>query len=51
VKILKKLPTQDLRDAEDKMPVGSTPEELAALLDSNIAKWKKLIRDLGLRVE
>ncbi len=31
--------------------VGSTPEELAALVNANIEKWGKLIRDLGVRVE
>lgn len=29
--------------------VGSTPEELAALVNANIEKWGKLIRDLGVR--
>ena len=29
--------------------VGSTPEELATLVNANIEKWGKLIRDLGVR--
>ena len=30
---------------------GSTPEELGALVNANIEKWGKLIRDLGVRAE
>ncbi len=32
-------------------PVGSTPEELGALVNANIEKWGKLIRELGVRAE
>ena len=32
-------------------PVGSTPEELGALVNDNIDKWGKLIRELGVRGE
>ena len=36
-------------DAVD--PVGSTPEEFIAVLQKDIAKWGKIIRDLGIREE
>jgi tripartite-type tricarboxylate transporter receptor subunit TctC len=44
-----------LPDVKDRMfdigleQVGSTPEELAALVNANIDKWGKLIRALGVR--
>jgi tripartite-type tricarboxylate transporter receptor subunit TctC len=31
------------------VPVGSTPEEFAALIKSDIAKWEKVIRDAGIK--
>jgi tripartite-type tricarboxylate transporter receptor subunit TctC len=32
-------------------PVGSSPEEFAATIKSEIAKWGKVIRDAGIRAE
>jgi len=32
-------------------PVGSSPEQFAAYIKSEIAKWGRLIRDIGLRLE
>jgi tripartite-type tricarboxylate transporter receptor subunit TctC len=32
-------------------PVGSTPEEFAAQIKSEIPKWGKVIRDANIRVE
>jgi len=32
-------------------PVGSSPEELASTIRSEIAKWSKLIKDAGIRAE
>jgi len=33
------------------VPVGSTPEELAAMLKAEIAKWHAVIKDAGLKME
>lgn len=32
-------------------PVGSTPQEFAAFIQSEIRKWRKVIQDAGVRVE
>src|SRR5581483_4406832 len=32
-------------------PVGSTPEEFAALIRSDIEQWTKVVRDAGIKVE
>jgi len=32
-------------------PVTSTPAELAAHLKSDIAKWSKVVRDGGIKIE
>lgn len=32
-------------------PAGSTPEEYARVIDREIAKWRKVVRDAGIRVE
>lgn len=37
--------------AEGLEPVGSTPAELASQLQADIAKWGKVIREAGIRVE
>ena len=34
--------------AEGSMPVGSTPDEFSAHIRSEIAKWRKLVKDAGL---
>ncbi len=33
------------------VPVGSTPDEMMALMKSDSAKWGKLIRDIGAKIE
>jgi tripartite-type tricarboxylate transporter receptor subunit TctC len=33
------------------VPVGSTPEELARLLQTEMAKWGPLIRDANIRLD
>jgi len=32
-------------------PVGSSPEEFSVYINSEIAKWGKVIRDAGIRPE
>jgi tripartite-type tricarboxylate transporter receptor subunit TctC len=32
-------------------PVGSTPEQLAALVKSENAKWAKVIKDAGIKLD
>ena len=32
-------------------PIGGTPEELAAVIKADLAKWGKVIRDAGIRAE
>ena len=47
-----KLPDVSKRISElGAEPVGSTPEEFAALIQSEIAKWGKAVRDSGARAE
>ena len=31
--------------------IGSTPEEFAAFIKSDTAKWSKVIKDAGIKVE
>jgi tripartite-type tricarboxylate transporter receptor subunit TctC len=37
-----------MRDAGSSGPVSSTPEELAEILRSEVAKWGPVIRQAGL---
>jgi tripartite-type tricarboxylate transporter receptor subunit TctC len=32
-------------------PVGSTPQEYAAFIQSEIKKWRKVIQDAGVRLD
>jgi tripartite-type tricarboxylate transporter receptor subunit TctC len=32
-------------------PVGSSPEQLAALIKNDIAKWSKVVKATGAKVE
>jgi tripartite-type tricarboxylate transporter receptor subunit TctC len=32
-------------------PIGSDPEQLVAVVRSHTAKWEKVIRDAGLKIE
>ena len=50
--ILRVLERQDVKErflAVGIEAVGSTPQEFAAILKADQAKWGKLIRDLGIR--
>ena len=48
------LSVPDLRERllrEGCTPVGGTPQELAAYVSAETAKWSKIIRDAGIRAE
>jgi tripartite-type tricarboxylate transporter receptor subunit TctC len=48
------LQTPDVRDrmsADGSEPVGSTPEQFGAHIKSEVAKWRKLIQEAGIRAE
>jgi tripartite-type tricarboxylate transporter receptor subunit TctC len=51
---VKILGTPDMRErlgAQGFEPAGSTPEEFAAYIKSEIAKWSKVIRTAGIKPE
>ncbi|MCC6533930.1 MAG: tripartite tricarboxylate transporter substrate binding protein [Burkholderiales bacterium] len=50
-KILKTPETRELLSSRGVEPVGNTPEEFAVFMRSEIAKWAKVARDSGARVE
>jgi tripartite-type tricarboxylate transporter receptor subunit TctC len=37
--------------ADGAAPVGSTPQQFAAFLRSEMAKWAKVIRESGIQLE
>ncbi len=44
----------DLRDrllAEGAIPVGNTPEQFAAFIKNELARWAKVIKSAGIKVE
>ena len=52
--IMKAMTTQDMRDrltAIAMSPVGNTPEEFTAQVKADIARWGKVIRDGGIKVD
>jgi tripartite-type tricarboxylate transporter receptor subunit TctC len=52
--IVRAIETQDVRDrlaAAGVEPKSSSPEELDALLKSEVARWGRIIRDSGVRLE
>jgi len=51
VKMLAAPDTRERLTAQGFEPVGSTPEEFAAYIKSEIAKWAKVIREAGVKVE
>jgi tripartite-type tricarboxylate transporter receptor subunit TctC len=42
---------QDRTAQEGAKPVGSTPPEFERFLRDEIAKWTRIIRDLGLKLD
>lgn len=52
--IMKAMSTQDMRDrltAIAMIPVGNTPEEFTAQVKADIARWGKVIREGGIKVD
>jgi tripartite-type tricarboxylate transporter receptor subunit TctC len=37
--------------AQGADPLGGTPEEFAAAISTDIPKWKKVVKDAGIKVE
>ena len=50
-RIMKLPETRQRLSAVGIEPTSSTPEELAAFIRSETAKWSKIIKDIGLKVE
>jgi tripartite-type tricarboxylate transporter receptor subunit TctC len=51
VKILKTAEVRDRMAADGAEPVSSTPEELAAYIRSETARWAKVVRESGATAE
>ena len=51
VRILKLPETQKQFEFLGFTPVGSTPEELTAIIRSEMAKWSKVLNEIGVRPE
>ena len=52
--IMKAMATQDMRDrltAIAMVPVGNTPEAFTAQVKSDIARWARVIKEGGIRVD
>ena len=51
VQIVKGPQLQELYAKQAMEPVGSTPEEFAAVIKADLAKWSKVIKDAGIQPE
>ena len=51
VNILKSPDTRDKLAADGAEPVGSTPEQFAAFIQSEIDKWSRVVKSSGIHVE
>jgi tripartite-type tricarboxylate transporter receptor subunit TctC len=51
VQIVKGPGLQELYSKQAMEPVGSTPEEFAAVIKADLAKWAKVIKDAGIKPE
>ena len=51
VRILKMPETRKQMESMGFTPNGSTPEELTAILKSEMAKWSKILKEIGVRPE
>ena len=50
-RILQAPEVRDRMSADGSEPVGSTPEQFGAHIKSEVAKWRKLIQEAGIRAE
>lgn len=50
-KVLKLPEVKERMDATGLTPIGSTPEDFGAFLRSEIEKWGKVVRSVGMRIE
>jgi tripartite-type tricarboxylate transporter receptor subunit TctC len=50
-RILKDKRVVELFTTAGLIPIGGTPEELATLLNSEIKRWAKVVKDSGARVD
>jgi len=50
-RIMKLADTRERLSVVGIEPTSSTPEELAAFIQSETAKWSRIIKDIGLKVE
>ena len=51
VKILRAPNTMERLAADGSLVIGNTPEEYAAFLKAEHAKWSKVVREANIRVE
>jgi tripartite-type tricarboxylate transporter receptor subunit TctC len=51
VRILGMPDTQERLAGHGMIPGGGTPEDLGAFLKAEIAKWAKLIKEAGIRIQ
>ena len=51
VKILKRQDVKDIIAGDGAEPVGNTPEEFRKFLDADVAKWAKIVRESGAKLE
>jgi tripartite-type tricarboxylate transporter receptor subunit TctC len=51
VRVMRLPETRDRLAAAGIEPVGSSPEELGSFVRSETAKWGKIIKDIGLKIE
>jgi tripartite-type tricarboxylate transporter receptor subunit TctC len=52
--IMKAMNTQDMRDrltAIAMIPVGNSPDEFTAQVKADIARWGKVIREGGIKID
>ncbi len=51
VKIIRSAEFLQALTAEGALPVGNTPAEFGALIQSDVRKWSKIIKEAGIRAE
>ena len=52
--MLKAIRTPDMRERlaqQGAEPVGNTPDEFAAVIKRDLAKWAKVVKDAGIKLD